>query len=134
MTLKEYAHLKADEKAIAIRWVKQVPIQGRREWDLHLKVVEPEIPAWWTKKDMALYHSLYDKRIDLTVFADNAIWIMEITPKLSKAAVGGCLAYRDLYIKEFNPVLPVRCGIICEVDDPNYHDTLENNNIKLWVV
>jgi len=112
----------------------KVPIQGIREWDVHLEVQEVEIPAHWTKKDMRLYHALYDKRIDLVVHSDDSIWVMEITPKLSKMAIGGCLAYKDLYEKQFKPDLPVKMGIIVEVDDPNYHSTLEKLDIRLWVV
>lgn len=112
----------------------KVPIQGPREYDVHLKVEEPDIPAWWTKKDIKIYHGLWDKRIDLVVHADDAIWIMEITPKLSKAAVGGCEVYKDLYEKLFEPELPIKLGIIVEMDDPNYHSTLEKLDIRLWVV
>jgi len=74
------------------------------------------------------------KRIDLVVHGFEYVWIMEITPKVSKAAIGGCLAYKDLYIKQFQPKKEVRLGIIVEVDDPAYHGTLKNNDISLWVV
>jgi len=114
--------------------VKQVPIQGAREYDVHLQVQEPETPAWWTKKDLKMYHGLWDKRIDMVVHAVDAIWIMEITPKLSKAAVGGCVAYGELYEKEFKPSKKIKLGIIVEMDDPNYHSTLKKLDIKLWVV
>jgi len=134
IVLREYTHLKAAEKAIAKRWVTQVPIQGRREWDVHLKVQLLEAPAWWSKKDYRNWHAVNDKRIDLVVHSDKAIWIMEITPKLSKAAIGGCQVYKELYEKEFKPKLPVKMGIIVEMDDPNYHSMLEKLGITLWVV
>lgn len=112
----------------------KIPIQGRREWDVHLDVPMVELPAYWSKKDIRAYEGLRHKRIDLVVHARDAVWIMEITPKLSKAAVGGCEFYKDLYIKQYHPAKPVRCGIIVEVDDPAYHDTLKKLDIKLWVV
>lgn len=112
----------------------KVPIQGRREWDVHLEVPLPELPAWWTKRDIQRYAFSRHKRIDLIVHAQDAIWIMEITPLLSKPAIGGCLAYKDMYVKQFKPSKPVRCGIIVEVDDPAYQDTLKNLEIALWVV
>lgn len=132
--LREYAHLKKDEQRIAERWVRKAPIQGRREWDVHLPAVEYKLPEYWTKKDIANWHSLYDKRIDLVVHAKDAIWIMEITPKVSKAAIGGCIAYRDMYLRNFIPTKPVKLGIIVELDDPNYHPTLKALRIRLWVV
>lgn len=114
--------------------MNQVPIQGRREWDVHLDVPEVKIPAYWTKKDLENFQYNRAKRIDLVVHASDAIWIMEITPKVSKAAIGGCLAYADLYDKQFKPTKTVNCGIIVEVDDPAYHDTLKKLDISLWVV
>lgn len=134
MSWKEFAHLKKEEKAIAERWVKAVPIQGLREYDVHLAVSEVKIPDYWTKSHIKQYHGLWDKRIDLVVHAWDAIWIMEITPKLSKAAIGGCQVYKELYEKEFKPNLPVKMGIIVEMDDPNYHSMLEKLKIRLWVV
>lgn len=134
VVLREYTHLKADEKAIAERWVKQVPIQGRREWDVHLDVPEIKVPAYWTKKDLKNFQDLKAKRIDLVVHGFEFVWIMEITPKVSKAAVGGCLAYKDLYEKQFQPTKEVKLGIIVEVDDEAYHSTLEKLDIRLWVV
>ena len=134
MSWKPYAHLKADEKAIAERWVRAIPIQGKREYDVHLDVPVVDPPAWWTKKDLANWHAVRDKRIDLVIHAQKEIWIMEITPKVSKAAVGGCLFYKELYEKQFKPSLPVKLGIICEMDDPAYHSILKNNEIRLWVV
>jgi len=74
------------------------------------------------------------KRIDLVVETKNEIWIIEITPKVSKASVGGCLTYKELYLEQFDPVKDVKLGIIVEVDDPAYHSTLKNNDIRLWVV
>jgi len=91
-------------------------------------------PAWWTKKDLSNWDAVTAKRIDMVVHASDAIWIMEVTPKVSKAAVGGCLTYKELYEKEFKPSLPVKLGIICEMDDPAYHSVLKSNDIRLWVV
>jgi len=112
----------------------KIPIQGRREWDVHLEVPKVELPAYWSKKEIRAYEGLRHKRIDLVVHGSYAVWIMEITPKLSKAAVGGCLTYLELYKSQYKPALPVRMGIIVEVDDPAYHDTLKKLNIELWVV
>jgi len=111
-----------------------VPIQGRREYDVKLAVSEVKIPAYWTKKDIEQYHGLWDKRIDLVVHASDAVWIIEIKPKLTMTAIGQCLSYQELYEKEFKPDKEIKLGIICEADDPNFHSTLEKLDIKLWVV
>ena len=134
MSWKPYAHLKADEKAICERWLRAASLQGKMEYDVHLDTPTLNAPAWWTKKDLTNWNAVTAKRIDLVVHASDAIWIMEITPKVSKAAVGGCLAYKQLYMDQFHPTKPVNLGIICEMDDPAYHQVLKNNEIRLWVV
>ena len=134
MVRAEFKHLKEDEKEIAERWVSHMFLQGERVWDVHLDAPDLKIPAYYTKRDVEAMKSLWAKKIDLVVKAKDAHWIVEFTPKLSKAVVGGVLSYRDMYIKQFNPTVPVKMAVVCEVDDIAYHDTLANHNIKLWVV
>ncbi|MEA3222368.1 MAG: hypothetical protein U9P49_04285 [Thermodesulfobacteriota bacterium] len=131
---QQFTHLKADEKEIAKRFVKYAKFSGTYVYDVHLDVEAPEPPDHWTTKDIRAYQTLRAKRIDLLVKKDSEIWIFEITPKVSKAAVGGVLTYRDLYKKQYKPKVPVHVGIIVEMDDKAYHETLEKLNIKLWVV
>lgn len=134
MSMKEMAHLKPIEKEIYKRWLSHRYLQGIREFDVHLDVPIVNKPAWWTKKDLAAWHAVRDKRIDLVVHTQREIWIIEITPKVSKAAVGGCLTYKELYEHQFKPKKPIRLGIVCELDDLAYHNTLNQFKIKLWVV
>lgn len=134
MVNQQYTHLKPDEKEIAKRFVKNANFKGEYIYDLHLDVETPAFPDHWTSKEIHAYETLRAKRIDLVVKRDSEIWIFEITPKVSKAAVGGVLTYRDLYEAQFKPSVPVHVGIIVEMDDKAYHPTLDKNEIKLWVV
>jgi len=134
MVRQEFKHLKKDEKAIAERFRNHAFLIGEYVYDVHLDTPPVQFPAWYTKKDIELYKTLRAKRIDLVVKSKDKHWILEITPKLSKAAIGGVLTYRDLYQEQYRPGVPVFVGIVVEVDDPAYHPTLQKNNIKLWVV
>ena len=134
MTTKPYSHLKADEKAIAKRFYENIFLAGEYHYDVTLDVPEPVIPAWWTKKDREAWAGWRSKRIDLVIKQKQQHIICEITPKLSKAAIGGVLSYRDMYKKQYRPMVPVNLGIIVEMDDPAYHPTLKKNLIRLWVV
>jgi len=134
MVRQEYKHLKADEKAIAKRFYESGLLPGRYEYDVHLSSPEIQFPAHWTKKDFEHWSALRDKRIDIVVHADNADWVLEVTPKLSKAAVGGCTVYRQLYMEQFKPGVPTNVGIVVEVDDKAYHTTCDRYGIKVWVV
>ena len=134
MVKQEYKHLKADEKAIAKRFVDGGWLPGSYEYDVALESPDVVFPAHWTKQDFEHWSGLRAKRIDIVVHAPAAEWILEVTPKLSKAAIGGCVTYRELYMKQFNPKYPVHLGIVVEVDDLAYHDTLKRYGITLWVV
>jgi len=134
MPSSQYTHLKKDEKAIAKRFRARYYFPGEWVYDQHLDVPAVALPAWWTKKDRESFADLKAKRIDLLIKGPEEHWIMEITPKLSKPAVGGCLVYRDLYIKQFKPDVPVKLGIVVEVDDPAYHSTCVKSGISWFVV
>jgi len=131
---QQYMHLKPDEKEIAKRFVEKDIFPGEYIYDVHLDVETPKIPDHWMTKEITAYQTLRAKRIDLLVKRPDGIWIFEITPKVSKAAVGGCLTYKELYEELFKPSLPVKLGIICEMDDKAYHPTLDKLGIELWVV
>jgi len=134
MVRQEFKHLKADEKEIAQRFVDQGLLKGTYEYDVHLTSPDVHFPAHWTKEDLKHWTALRDKRIDIVVHAPAAEWVIEVTPKVSKAAIGGCITYREMYMRQFNPKYPVHLGIVVEVDDLAYHDTLKRFGITLWVV
>jgi hypothetical protein len=134
MVKPEYKHLKADEKAIAKRFVESGVLPGEYVYDLALESPDVVFPAHWTKQDFEHWSGLRAKRIDIVVHAPAAEWILEVTPKLSKAAIGGVITYRELYMRQFKPVFPVHLGIVVEVDDLAYHETCRRYGITLWVV
>jgi len=134
MVREEYKHMKPDEKTIAERFVKANYLPGKYTYDVMLESPDVMFPAHWTKKDMEHWSGLRAKRIDAVVETDENIWILEVTPKLSKAAIGGVITYREMYRRQFNPTKKILVGIVVEVDDLAYHDTLDRMDITLWVV
>ena len=134
MVREEYKHLKPDEKEIAKRFVAGGFLPGDYEYDVQLESPDVVFPAHWTKKDLEHWSALRAKRIDIVVKQKDAVWILEVTPKVSKAAIGGCVTYREMYYKQYKPSVPVHLGIVVEVDDRAYHDTLNKFGIRLWVV
>jgi len=134
MVTQEFKHLKADEKEIAIRFRNHALLAGEYKYDVELKTPDVRPPAHWTKKDVENWETLRAKRIDLVVHAKDADWVIEITPKLSKAAIGGVISYRELYMEQYKPGKPVNVAIVCELDDPAYKTTCERFGIKVYVV
>jgi len=134
MVRGEYKHMKPDEKAIAQRFVDLNLLPGKYTYDVALSSPDVNFPAHWTKEDFAHWSGLRAKRIDILVETDSAFWVIEVTPKLSKAAIGGCTTYRQMFMEQFKPGKPTNVGIVVEVDDLAYHTTLDRFGIKLWVV
>ena len=134
MVREEFKHMKPDEKIIAERFVKRGLLLGNYTYDVMLQSPDVKFPAHWTKSDWEHWSGLRAKRIDIVVETAIEIWILEVTPKLSKASVGGVLVYRNMYVDQFKPAKKVRVGIVVEVDDFAYHGILNEHEIALWVV
>jgi hypothetical protein len=126
--------LKPDEKEIAKRFVNKIHPSGELYYDVHLDSAALEFPDHWTKRDVEHWKQLKAKRIDLLIDRPDVAIIFEITPKVSKAAVGGVLSYRELYKTQYSPGKPVNVGLIVGVDDPTYHSILKMYDIELYVV
>ena len=134
MVRAEFKHLKDNEREIAIRFRNNAFLDGEYIYDVELKSPEIHVPAHWTKKDIEQWETLKAKRIDLVVKERLRHWVIEITPKLSKAAIGGVMSYRELYMAQYKPGVDVYLAVVCEVDDPAYHSTCERFGIKIFVV
>lgn len=134
MAGRKFIHLKPDEKKIAERFEKLRILDGEYVYDVHLDVPEVQFPDWYTKKDIEHWKTLRAKRIDLLVKQKDKHWIIEITPKISKAAIGGVITYRELYKDQYKPGVPVFVAVVCEVDDPAYRFIAEKQGIHVWIV
>jgi len=130
----EYMHLKADEKEIMQRFITGNFLPGSYEYDVHLTVPDPIWPDTMTEEEKTIWRHRTAKRIDAVCTTSDAVWILEVTPKVSKAAVGGVLLYKQLYRAQYKPFLPVHLGMVVAIDDPAYHQLLKENNIRLWIV
>ena len=74
------------------------------------------------KKDA---RELSQLRIDVVGIRDKTIDILEVKPRFSSSAIGQVLTYRDCYIKDFKPKLPVRAVIVAGEIDPNIQPLIE---------
>ena len=134
MVRAEFAHLKADEKEIMERFITAGLLPGSYEYDIHLSVPDPVWPAGTSEDEKTVWRDRISKRVDAVCTTSDNIWLLEVTPKLSRAAVGGLLLYKQMYAAQYHPMLPIHLGVVVAMDDPAYHPLLAQNNIRLWVV
>jgi hypothetical protein len=78
--------------------------------------------------------NLSQKRIDAVGHQPNHIYIIEVKPRASAAAIGQLLVYRYWYVKDFSPAKEVVMGIVCAVDDPDLRPIRELYAIGLYTV
>ena len=130
----EFAHLKPDEREIMRRFVDKKLLEGKYEYDVHLTVPDPVWPEKTTEEEKQIWRSRIAKRIDAVCTTPSGVWIIEVTPKVSKAAVGGLFLYRQMYRAQYHPVLPVHLVCVVAIDDTAYHNLLTENKITLFVV
>jgi len=68
------------------------------------------------KKDARILSKL---RIDVVGFTDKVIDIIEVKPRATSSAIGQVLTYKEQFIEDFKPKLPVRAVIVAGAVDPN---------------
>jgi len=134
MVRAEFMHLKPDEKEIMERFIVAGLLPGLYEYDVHLSVPDPVWPEGVSEEQKNVWRMRIAKRIDAVCKQPDRIWLLEVTPKLSRAAVGGLLLYKQLYKAGYHPLPPLYLGVITAIDDPAYHPLLKENNITHWVV
>lgn len=134
MPSRQFTHLKPDEKEVMKRFLARRILEGKYTYDVHLYPPKEDLPEWMTEEEKKHWLELTAKRIDAVCERKDDIWILEVTPRINKAAVGGVLTYRDLYIEQFKPGKPVKMAIVTGVHDPAYDSICHKLGIIVWVV
>lgn len=80
------------------------------------------------------YADLCQWRIDVVATDGLAIYIIEVKPFANAKAVGQVDCYRDCFIDEGKPALPVKAIIITDRLHPNIVNTAAKNDVEIWVV
>lgn len=115
----EFTHMMPLERPIWRRWLAatDLPIQ-RVVYDLHLGAGSPIDPAWpeWLKRQI---RAVSRKRVDAVVYCPGQIVICEVKPRAGMSALGQCLSYRELFIREKAPLVPVAMLVVCERVEPD---------------
>jgi hypothetical protein len=98
--------------------------------------VGPGIAAIWTgeARYARMARHLSQKRIDAVGYQSDQIYLIEVKPRASAAAIGQLLVYRYWFIRDFKPELSVVMAIVCSQDDPDLRPVREQYAIGLYTV
>ena len=105
----------------------------RLEYDLHLgrgSPIDPSWPEWLVRQVRAVSR----KRVDVVGHTASEVIIFEVKPRAGMSALGQCLSYRELYVREKAPTLPVRMMVVCERVEPDVPVVFERYGVEVTVV
>lgn len=129
-----YPHMLPNEVELWDRFLKVTDIEFIRfEYDVHVGEII-EAPPGTPDYLKPMLEAVYRKRIDAVGHTADAIWVFEVKNRAGLSAMGQALAYKELYIVEFRPVLPIRMGVVCEMKATDVDYLYRLHNIHLFVV
>lgn len=103
----EYPHMMPEDLPVWRSFLKDGGIPAAL-YDYDIKVGTPisglgDMPEPYRSNS----EMLSQKRIDAVATTDNEIWIIEVKDEASWSAIGQALGYRLLFVRDFQPALPV---------------------------
>jgi len=132
--LSKYPHLMPADVAIWERFLERyTDFYDEVEYDARVgSGIEPSDD--WPEEIKRDVHALTQKRIDAVGYTKSEIDIIEIKPRASTSAIGQVLSYRELFVRDRKPALPVRGVIITDTLAPDIEELAEKYEITVIVV
>jgi hypothetical protein len=129
-----FEHLNRDERAIAEAAVAKGIVPPDARYDV--KVGEGFVSERFafTEAELAMAKELTRKRIDAVVTTSAAVVLYEFTPRVSARVIGNLLAYKELYVKQEAPPVPVTLVLVVSERDNDLQPVLDKYGIRLEVV
>lgn len=84
----------------------------------------PNIQGMWL--------SLTQKRIDITGYRENEIWLIEIKDRPMSASIGQIISYDILYRIDFKPQVPIVLCMIGGIIEPDVETVLRHFKIRFY--
>ena len=130
----KYAHMLPGETEIWDRFLTVTKIPFTRfDYDVHVGEL-PDVPEGTPDYLIPLVQAVYRKRIDAVGFTDQEIWLFEVKQRAGLSAMGQVLAYKLLYVKDFQPGLPVKMGVVCELKSTDVDYLYSQHDIEVFMV
>lgn len=129
-----YPHLLPKDIEVWERWLDKHR-QEYTHFDYDLRVGEGRDPGLdFDPKIRKMALDLSQRRIDAVGYQPNRIKIIEITTAIGHRAIGQYHVYPTLYIRKFQPSLPVDCLIVGNFIEPDIVPVLIERGIKYEII
>ena len=125
-----FRHFRPMEVLLAREFVRRAVIDGTYYFDVYLLTAEAED---FIRREGEAFWRLaipYMHRIDGACMEPGGWWLFEFKPRLKYSAIGQLAAYRDWFIRQYQPDRPVRLMVVYALERPELWETCERLEIK----
>lgn len=129
-----FKHYKPRELDVAREFIRRRILVGEYYFNVLLKPPERPKRPWETDDEYKLWQFLRSKEIDCVCITDTNIYLIEFKDRVRPSAIGQILVYRDLFIQQYKPLLPVKLMIVAGEDDPQTRIIAEKQGIEVVVL
>lgn len=133
VVMPHYPHMLFEDTAVWTTFLEQQDYGIKRVWyDIHVGLPRM-LPGETDETIRRIASGVSRKRIDVVASVGGGLWIIEIKPYASMAALGQILTYTRLFAREYNSpgkIIPV---IVCDVCDEDLLDGIDELGVMVLV-
>jgi hypothetical protein len=129
-----YKHMKPRDVVLWDRFIDAFPDAYREvQYDFMVGDPPPFNPLMDDGEDWE-QDKLYRLKIDCVCYDGNRFDIVEVKPEAGPSTIGQVKAYRELFLRDEQPQIPVGMVIVTDVERPNMRYLCEAEGVRLVVV
>ena len=130
----KYEHMMREDHATWSAFLVSGDIKFEEVWyDVHVGA-PMAVPLGSPEFMKDVVNGISRKRIDVIGKLNSEIHIIEVKPHANMQAVGQVIIYRDLFIKEYELEVAVRCLIVAMTCDRDILETAEKMDVKIVAI
>jgi hypothetical protein len=129
-----YRHYKPEELQIARNFVSQGHILGTWFFDVFLETPRSREILASMQPTTTGEAQPWMNRIDAVAREGRVTHVIEFKDALRPGGIGQLVYYGPEYARQYDPSALIQLDYVVHVDRPELHSTLEENEIRLWLV
>lgn len=134
IVMPHYPHMLTEDSEIWSRYLTQQVLPILEVWyDVHVGS-GVLLPVGSSDLDKRIAQGVTRKRIDVVCRLESALWVVELKPVGSMTALGQALAYRGLFVREYEAPRDTLAIVICGEVDPDLIDDYDEAGVGLIVL
>lgn len=132
--LTKYKHMKPRDVAIWDRFIDAFPLTYQDvRYDVLVGDPPPFNPLMDDGEDWD-QDKLYRLKIDVVGYDGEKLDIIEIKPSAGPSTIGQVKAYKELFVRDEQPQIPVHMVIVTDEERPNMRYLCQQEGVRLVVV